>query len=432
MTELENRLKHSCVIGAAGKMGRGIALLVAREVLGVPEESAGVREGEPELRLIDPDRSAHAGLLAYIEKHVLASSSRQDGSPEEKSRATLHRAVIPSTDLSAARGSKLVFEAAPENEALKVEILARIGGLSPSAFVLTNTSSIPIHVLEERARLAGRVIGFHFYNPPAVQRLVEIVTTRNTDPALRDLATDLATRLGKRLVPSNDIAGFIGNGHFIREAYHAMDRAGKLSDELGTAGAIYVIDRITRDALLRPMGIFQLIDYVGIDVFAAIADVMSRHIPGEDLRHDLAARMLASGRRGGQRGDGTQVDGFFRYREKRPTAVAQPESDAYIPVDDLERRALPWLEDLPETAGTWRTLRKDPEREAILRRHFEALRRSKSPGAKLAIDYLDRSREIAEKLVSDGVARSLEDVSAVLEEGFHHLYGPSSPAIRSP
>ncbi|HLU46724.1 MAG TPA: 3-hydroxyacyl-CoA dehydrogenase family protein, partial [Planctomycetota bacterium] len=326
--DLDERLRNVAVVGAAGKMGRGIALLLAREALRIIARESSGREGAegasgtPRLSLIDPARAAHHGLVEYIMRHTVAQAlgdAPGDDGPRDgdREREALERLLSLSTDLDGARGAKLVFEAAPENLRLKADLLRDLRGLCPEdAIFLTNTSSIPIHVLEEESGLRGRIIGFHFYNPPAVQRLLELITTDSTPSEIDELGVRLAERLGKLVVRSADVAGFIGNGHFIREGAYALARAREIADGgLGFEGAVRAIDIVTREALLRPMGIFQLIDYVGIDVFAAIADVMSDHLEGEDLRHPLLDRMLASRRRGGQDPTGAQTDGFLRYED---------------------------------------------------------------------------------------------------------------------
>src|SRR6185295_15214336 len=100
----------------------------------------------------------------------------------------------------------------------------------PDAYFLTNTSSIPISALSQSAELGGRLLGYHFYNPPAVQKLVEVITARNTEPALVELGNELGKLLEKTLVPSHDVAGFIGNGHFIREGLFALERFRELRE----------------------------------------------------------------------------------------------------------------------------------------------------------------------------------------------------------
>jgi len=87
--------------------------------------------------------------------------------------------VRPVTSMATAYNSNLIFEAVSENRALKVKLLSDIDQNNENKpWFFTNTSSVPIGLIEDEAGLDGRVIGFHFYNPPAVQRLVELIKNR--------------------------------------------------------------------------------------------------------------------------------------------------------------------------------------------------------------------------------------------------------------
>merc|ERR1711991_632885 len=90
--------------------------------------------------------------------------------------------VRPVTKLEAAYESNLIFEAVSENKDLKVKILSQIDQNNPNKpWYFTNTSSVPINIIDNEAKLGGRVLGFHFYNPPAVQKLVELIVTDDVD-----------------------------------------------------------------------------------------------------------------------------------------------------------------------------------------------------------------------------------------------------------
>jgi 3-hydroxyacyl-CoA dehydrogenase len=96
------------------------------------------------------------------------------------------------------------------------------------------------------------------------------------------------------------VAGFIGNGHFMRDALHGIAEAGRLEAEHGFVDAVYMVNKVSQDFLLRPMGIFQLVDYVGLDVCQKILKVMADRQPKAGLKAPLLERMLASGVAGGQ------------------------------------------------------------------------------------------------------------------------------------
>ena len=427
--QIESVLGNAAVIGAGGKMGSGIALLAAELMTGL--EVDGHRTGQ--LILIDSRPQSIEPLRAYLQKHLLRRAQRRLEN-EREARSFSDRAmalVSTATGLEAARDCTLLFEAVPESEDLKTGLLRRLRETCPpEALFLSNTSSVPIRRLDGAAGLEGRVVGFHFYNPPAVQKLLELIPAEGTRPELVRLAEELARRLGKTVVRSRDAAGFIGNGHFIREGLRAASCVGRLRNEFGEPEAIYAVNAITEIGLLRPMGIFQVIDYAGIDVFAAILEVMELYIEGESFSSELLARMVAEGRTGGQRGDGSQKDGFFRYDGRRRAGVYDCAAREYRPLHDGR---LPKVDDalgaLGETGRGWSEVRAAGDPKAMIRAHFQRLAETGGRGAEMALEYAAESRRIAARLVGDGVAASPEDVDTVVTHGFHHLYGPLDESL---
>ena len=291
--------------------------------------------------------------------------------------------------------------------------------------LLSNTSSIPIHVLNEKAQLNNRIIGFHFYNPPAVQKLLEIITPQDTHPDLVKITAQLTKSLKKITVYSKDVAGFIGNGHMIREVAFACKKVEELSKDYPLPEAIYMVNRVTQDWLIRPMGIFQLIDYVGIDVCRHISGIMQDFLKDSSLNADLIDQMVKKGILGGQNPDGTQKDGFFSYDKHTPKGIYSQPKAKYISFDGTV-----WvsavnsvLGELPKEHQSWKTIQKGPQREQILKTYFENLYHQQTLGAQLAQAFLQNSHSIAHKLVQDGIATSVADVDTVLMNGFYHVYG---------
>ena len=428
------RLENVTVVGAAGKMGSGIALLLLRELTWRHLEGGGVR---PILNLVDVSDSGLVGLLRYLRDQMVKDAERQvnrlrlayrkrpdlveNGEMIEELAREAALLVRTGTTLDLARQSRLVFEAVVESEELKTSLYRELAGIcTAETFFFTNTSSIPIHVLEEATGLGGRLIGYHFYNPPAVQRLLEVISPSGCDPELRAVAQELGGRLGKTIVASRDVAGFIGNGHFIRDGLHAIREVEQLAPAHGLAPAIAMVDMVSRDWLVRPMGIFQLIDYVGVDVFSLILRVMERHLT-EGLVSPLVDRLLSQGIKGGQTASGSQRDGILRYEKGRPTGVWDLEKREYAPIDPAWREVLGAH---PDPAVSWKALQGQASRSERLRTYFGALARSGGLGAEIALRYARASQEVALRLVEQGVAECPEDVNAVLELGFFHLYGP--------
>ncbi len=438
--ELRDRLHNVAVVGAAGKMGSGISLLLAEQLAFAALEDRG---GTYVLSLIDISDAGLQGLVKYIREQVTKTAERQVNRLRRlyADRADLvengemvaefvHEVLLhvrTGKSLEMARDALLVFEAAFEKDELKIDIFKKLADMcGSSTFFLTNTSAIPIGFLGKESGLDSRIVGYHFYNPPAVQKLVELITPASCGPALAGLARELAKLLGKTIVPAHDIAGFIGNGHFMRDGLHGIAEAERLAAELDWVRAVWAVDKVSRDWLLRPMGIFQLIDYVGVDVTQLILSVMRRHIPAPELHSDLVDLYLEQGVRGGQTSSGAQKDGFFRYEKGRPVAVWDPNAKQYVPCEPEGwcREVEAWLGSSPEPGLSWKGLQKDRDKDAKLRAYFGKLKNAEGNGAELARRYAAASRAAAEKLVAMGVAEKADDVNGVLTLGFFHLYGP--------
>jgi 3-hydroxyacyl-CoA dehydrogenase len=428
------------VLGAAGKMGSGISLLLAKELARTklaPENKGKVFR----LALVDVSEASLDGLMGYLRSQLLKMAEKsvgelrglyggradlvENGEMIDEFVATALSVVRPSTEMSSIAGAKLVFEAVFENEELKVDLLRKAReAADPDAWYLTNTSSIPIGGLDRKLELGGRIVGYHFYNPPAVQKLLELITTDRTLPELKAAGAELAKRLGKKVFPANDVAGFIGNGHFMRDGLHAIAEADRLRQGGDWAPALYKMNRVSQEWLIRPMGIFQLIDYVGVDVTQMILGVMNTYLPGQGLHSEFIDALVEKKILGGQNHDGSQKNGILKYEKGRPVAVYELDKGDYVAFDSLAGTADKQLGELPDGFRPWKALLMDAGKKQALERHFSTLRESENEGAKLAVDYLKASKAIGEKLVSDGVAKGPDDVNGVLTHGFFHLYGP--------
>ena len=436
--DLNTRMQNVAVVGAAGKMGSGISLLMALELAYRALED---RERTFVLNLIDMNDAALQGLLRYIREQALKDAERQvsrlralyKDQPDLVENADMVQAFVAEVmlhlrtgkTLALAKDSALVFEAAFEKEEIKFQIYNELAMLCPQeTWFLTNTSSIPLHVLTDHCGITGRMIGFHFYNPPAVQKLLEVIPPRGCDPALEAAAATLAKLLRKKTVPAADIAGFIGNGHFMRDGLFCIREMEHLAEDFGFVPAMYMVEKVSRDYLLRPMGMFQLIDYVGIDVFQLILRVMDKYLQ-EGLHSDLVDRYLEMGVKGGQTSSGAQKDGFLKYEKGRPVAIYDPATRDYLPMDpafvqDMDAHLGPH----PDPGLTWKALSRDPGKEARLRDYFGKLKDLDTLGAGMARNHFLGSRDVALDLVKQGVAACAQDVNEVLTLGFFHLYGP--------
>ncbi len=434
------RLQNVSVLGAAGKMGSGILLLTAIEMadLSLKPENKGKHYV---LNAMDVSGEALPGLMRYLKAQVLKAAEKKivflrEAYAQRKDLITNEQIinqyiedvlfmVRPTTLLEATYQSHIIFEAIKEDPELKAKIFRQINENSTvTPWFCTNTSSIPIGELDKKAGLDGRLLGVHFYNPPAVQKLVEIIKADHTQPDLVEFANTFAKNLRKIVVPSADFAGFIGNGHFMRDALHGIHEAEALSEKYPFTQAVCMIDKITRDFLIRPMGIFQLIDYVGIDVCSYIMSVMNPYLKDEDLHSSLLHKMIDLGVKGGQNADGSQKDGFLKYEKGRPVAIFDVNKKEYEPVSSLQHACDVELGDAPSSWKPWKALVGDRDKDAFLKGYFAEMKSMDNLGSKLAVKYARRSKEIGLKLVEDKVAFSNEDVNTVLLTGFFHAYGP--------
>ena len=438
----EERLQNVAVLGAAGKMGSGILLLTAVEMadLSLQPENKGKSFV---LNAIDVSSEGLAGLMSYLRAQVRKVAEKKtvwlrkmyadrDDLIEnydiiDEYIFDVLNVVRPVTTMAAAYNANLIFEAVSENRELKVKLLGDIDKNNPNKpWFFTNTSSVPINLIESEVGLDGRVLGFHFYNPPAVQRLVELIVTEKTGDDVEAFAREYAKKLRKIIVPSNDFAGFVGNGHFMRDALHGLKEAEALAAEknIPLYKAIYIINKVTQDYLIRPMGIFQLIDYVGIDVVNFILNVMDPHYKDEELHHDLLEKLMEQGVKGGQYSSGAQKNGFLKYKGGRMTAIWDIHKQHYVELEKFKDECDEMMGEMPDSVVAWKSLLRNKKKDELLVAFFNDLKAAESLGAKLAVKYGRKSKAIGEKLVADAVAHNIDDVNTVMLTGFFHAYGP--------
>ena len=250
-------IRRAAVLGA-GTMGSRIAAHLANA--GIPTLL---------LDLVPDDKNA-----APLAKAALGALAK--AKPAAFYESSLAALITPGNfddDLSKLANCDWVIEAVAENLAIKTALLNRVvPHLSPTALLTTNTSGLPIKQIAAGLAATGswkadRFFGTHFFNPPRYMRLLEVIPTAETDPALVAAFTAFADRnLGKEVVFANDAPNFIAN----RIGISVLFSAAALMLEQGLT--IEEVDALTGQAIGFPRtGSFRLADLVGIDIFAHVA-----------------------------------------------------------------------------------------------------------------------------------------------------------------
>lgn len=271
------------VVGA-GTMGTQIAAVFAR---------AGIESVLADINLGALDRSA---AEAATRLHRLAEKGAIESAPSVLSRLRW------TTDLAqAARGCDFVVEAASERLDIKQSLFKTLDGAAPDhAILTTNSSTIPSSMLAESTRRPDRVCNMHFFNPPLVMDCVEVIPNPRTSSETLNSIVALTLRIGKSPVQlSKEVPGFIAN----RLMNAIQEEAIRLyADGVATLADI---DRAATLALGHPMGPFQLMDLVGLDVIDQMHEAEVELTGDLDRRtHPALKALVDSGRIGRKSGHG--------------------------------------------------------------------------------------------------------------------------------
>jgi len=303
-------------IAGAGTMGAGIG-------------QAAVLGGL-ETVLQDPDETALEKGISRVREGLAKGAERGRWSEDDADRA-VKRLTAGGSGVESLAGCDLVIEAAPEDLELKRELFAALAdACGPETVLATNTSSLSVTVLAAPTPGPERVVGMHFFNPPVLMELVEVVAGDDSSASALDAATEVARRMGKTPIRARDSVGFVGN-RCLRP--FTLEALRMLGEGIGTHEEI---DRVYRLGGGFRMGPFELMDLIGVDVNFAVARSFYEQSFGEPRwrPHPIQARMAAAGRLGRKSGRG-----FYSYEGERHREP-DPEVEAERPLfddDELER-----------------------------------------------------------------------------------------------
>ena len=280
-------IRQISVLGT-GTMGRGIAYLSA---------VAGY-----DTVMFDADVAALDGARAAIESILRKGVEKGKVAGSAAAEALQRLQLIPDLE-PAVSGADLIIEAVPENFDLKKDLFAQADLFCAEETILaSNTSSISISRLASNVERREQFVGMHFFNPPHLMKLIELVRGERTSEATLDVVRDVAEKMGKTPIVVRDSPGFATSRLGVTIGLEAI----RMLEE-GVASA-EDIDRAMELGYNHPMGPLRLTDLVGLDVRLGIAEYLASTLGSRFEPPQLLRDLVGQGKLGRKTGEG-----FYRW-----------------------------------------------------------------------------------------------------------------------
>ncbi|MBB6489375.1 3-hydroxyacyl-CoA dehydrogenase family protein [Rhizobium lusitanum] len=290
---MSNQKQNIAVIGA-GLMGHGIAQVFAA--------------GGHEVRVYDAHHEALDTLRARIAKNLRTLGLPDDAQLRVTGTADIEEAVST---------ADVVIEAAPERLDLKRSIFANLVRLAPrNAILASNTSVIPITDIAEGLATGERIVGTHWWNPPFLVPLVEVVGTAQTDIPVITRMIELLSSVGKTPVHvKKDVAGFVGN-----RLQHALWREAIaiVAEGIADAETVDTVVKASFGRRLAVLGPLENADLVGTDLTLDIHNVVLQHLNRDAEPSPYLEDLVRGGRLGMKSGEG-----FRSWTEQEATELRE-------------------------------------------------------------------------------------------------------------
>ena len=277
VTAVEPRSVQRVGVVGSGTMATGIAEVLAK--------------GGFDVTLVTRSDSSLTRAIGAVEKSL--EKAVQRGKLEGAARDEIRARITGTTSLDDLADVDLVVEAVVEDIIVKTALFENLDEICrPGTVLATTTSSLPVIELAAVTQRPQDVVGLHFFNPAPVMKLVEVVGTVSTSPEVLATAIDVARRAGKHPVVCGDRAGFIVNAllfPYLNDAVKMLEANYATADD---------IDLAMKKGCGYPMGPFELLDVVGLDVSLAIQQTLYREFrepgfaPAPRLEHLVTAGYL--------------------------------------------------------------------------------------------------------------------------------------------
>jgi len=284
-------VKNVAIIGF-GVMGSGIAQVFAQAgfiVYGMDIDEKALKQG------LETIINGPFGLKRAIRKGLITEQQMQE---------ILSRIEVTHDLTEAVKDADIIIEAVVEDLEIKKKVFTNIDAIAPPhAILASNTSSLSITALAAVTKRPEKVIGMHFFNPPQIMKLVEIVQGLQTSNETIELAKQIIIKIGKKPIVCKDIPGFIAN----RIGILAILEGIRLYEQ--SAASAEDIDIAMKLGYNWPMGPLELADFIGLDVLLKIAEALYKETGNPSyMPPTILKRMVEAGFLGRK-----TRKGFYKY-----------------------------------------------------------------------------------------------------------------------
>ena len=277
------------IIGA-GVMGMGIAQALAQQGF--------------EVTVCDLERSIIERSLERTRKNLESLVNKEKITAQEAEEIISR--IKQTTNVEDISAADLIIEAASENMEVKKQVFVQLDGLCPATTILaSNTSTLSPTEIASATKRPDKVIGMHWFNPAPVMRLIEVVVSAETSEKTVQAVMEFSRRVGKTPVRVNEAPGGIVSRILRGYLNVAVD---VLAEGVAT---VEDIDTAMKLGANFPMGPFELIDLIGVDIHTINSDALARELGDLKYRpHALLRKMVRAGHLGRKTGRG-----FYNYTE---------------------------------------------------------------------------------------------------------------------